>query len=53
MATVTYLPSALDAQINRTLHRINKERTRKRWLAALMMVTGAICLVAILWAAAH
>ena len=53
MANVTYLPTALDAQINTTLHRINKERARNRWVAAIVALSGAVALLAILWAAAH
>lgn len=53
MATVTYLPSALDAQINRAAHRINKERARKRWVATLVLLVGAIALTGVLWVAMH
>lgn len=53
MATVTYLPSALDAQINRAADRIQKERTRKQWIAALVLLTGTLALVGVLWAAMH
>ncbi len=56
MATVTYLPYALDAQINRAAERINKERARKKWAAALVLLTGSIALTSVLcalWAAMH
>lgn len=53
MATVTYLPSALDAQIDRAASRIQKERSRNKWVAALVLLAGAIALTGVLWAAMH
>ena len=53
MATVTYLPSALDAQINRAADRINKQRARNRWLATLILLAGTFALTSVLWIAMH
>lgn len=53
MATITYLPSALDAQINKAAERIKKERSRKRWVATLILLVGTIALTSVLWVMMH
>ncbi len=53
MATVIYLPAALEVQIDKAAHRINQERARKRWAATLILLGGTAALLGILWAAMH
>jgi hypothetical protein len=53
MATVTYLPSALDAQINSAADRIKKEQARNRVRAALVLLASAAAMVFVAYTALH